>query len=142
VLAGGASGIGVLEDEGPGLVSTGSDGVYYRPFNSGTLAFGSSVLVSDETLSTLDGADALSASQDSTGGIYAGWSDGRGVVVSYSSNGGASWTTPFATGLGVSSAASDPVVVGIGAATADVAYDNGDEEQLQVIPAADVNFVP
>jgi hypothetical protein len=142
VLAGGASGIGILEDEGTGLVSTGSDGVYYRAFNSGTLTFGSPVLVSDETLNTLDGADALSLSQDSNGGIYASWTDSRGVVVSYSSNAGTSWTTPFATGLGVSSAASDPVVAGIGAATAAVAYVAGNEEQLQIIPAADINFVP
>jgi hypothetical protein len=50
--------------------------------------------------------------------------------VSYSSNAGTSWTTPFATGLGVSSAASAPVVAGIGAATAAVAYVAGNEEQL------------
>jgi len=37
------------------------------------------VLVSDETKLSLDGADELSASQDSAGGVYATWHDGRGI---------------------------------------------------------------
>jgi hypothetical protein len=142
VLAGGVSGIGVLEDEGPGLYTTGSDGVYYRAFNTTLKTFPTPVLVSDETMSTLDGADSLSVSQDSTGGIYAAWADGRGVTLAYSSNGGANWTTPFGTGLGETSSVGDPVVVGVGGATAEVAYDSGSTEEMQVVPAADINFVP
>jgi hypothetical protein len=142
VLAGGPSGIGLLEDEGPGLYTSGSDGIYYRAFNATTKNFPTPVLVSDETLTTLDGADDLSVSQDGTGGIYAAWTDGRGVTLAYSSNGGATWTTPFGTGLDQTSAASDPVVAGIGGASAVIAFDAGTTEELQVVPAADINFVP
>jgi hypothetical protein len=145
VLAGGASGIGLLEDEGPGLNGSGSDGVYYRPFNTSTMAFATTpVEVSDET-SADDGADDLSVSQDSAGGIYGCWLDGRGIVLSYSANGstvGSSWTTPFATGLDVTSGAGDAVVAGVGGASADIAYVAGDTEELQVVPAADTEFTP
>jgi hypothetical protein len=142
-LAGGPSGIGVLESEGPGLLGSGSDGVYYRTFSATTKLFSASpTLVSDETLNTLSGAESLSVSQDSTGGIYASWSDGRGVTLSYSSNGGANWTMPFGSGLGNTSPVGDPVVAGVGSATAEIAYDAGDTEKLQVVPAADINFVP
>jgi hypothetical protein len=85
------------------------------------------------------GADELSVSQDSSGGVYAGWSDHRGVTISYSANGGSSWTSPFAAGLG---GASDPVIVGVGSANAQLAYVSGDTEELQVVPAADTEFTP
>jgi hypothetical protein len=44
--------------------------------------------ISPEGLYTLDGADALSASEDSAGGLYAAWVDGRGVMLAHSSDGG------------------------------------------------------
>jgi hypothetical protein len=139
VISDGASGIGVLEDEGPGLSGAGSDGIYYRPFSITTKTFsGSPALVSDETSQTLDGADGLSVSQDSTGGIYASWTDGRGLTLAYSPNGGTSWTSPFGSELETS----DPIVAGVGGGTAEVAYDSGGTEELQVVPAADTEFTP
>jgi len=138
-LAGGASGIGLLEDEGAGISGAGSDGVYYRPFSTGTMTFSSPVLVSDESSESTGGADALSVSQDSSGGVYASWSDHRGVTISYSANGGSSWTSPFAAGLG---GGGDAVIVGVGSANAQLAYVSGDTEELQVVPSADTEFTP
>jgi hypothetical protein len=120
VLAGGASGIGVLEDEGPGLQTSGLDSIDYRKFNASTHSFEAPILVSEEAEHTLSGAGSLSVSQDTTGGVYAMWSDGRGKELSYSPNGGANWDAPVSALVGE---ASDPVVVGIGAGTAEAAYE-------------------
>lgn len=119
VLAGGASGIGVLEDEGPGLQTSGPDSVDYRKFNISTHSFEAPVLVSEEAAETLSGADSLSVSQDAAGGVYAMWSDGRGNELSYSPSGGASWGAPVTA---LPEEASDPVVVGVGAGTAEAAF--------------------
>jgi hypothetical protein len=129
VLAGGASGIGVLEDEGPGLQSTGPDSIDYRKFNISTHSFEAPVLVSEEAEQTLDGADSLTVSQDASGGVYAMWGDGRGKELSYSPNGGASWYAPVTA---LVEEASGPVVVGIGAGTAEAAYEAspGGESQI------------
>jgi hypothetical protein len=132
VVAGGASGIGVFEDEGPGLEGSGPDSVDYRPFDPSTKSFGAPVEVSDETNLTLSGADDLSLSQDAGGGIYAMWSDSRNLELSYSDTAGASWQTPV-TALG--GEASDPIVAGVGSGNAEVAYtastDDGSQEYLQ-----------
>jgi hypothetical protein len=128
VLAGGPSGIGVFEDEGPGLEGAGSDSVDYRAFDPTTLIFGSPVQVSDETSLTLDGADELSVSQDSEGGIYASWHDGRGVELSYSNTKGASWQAPV-TAAGEE--ASDPVIAGVGGGNFEVAYKLNGQEYLE-----------
>jgi hypothetical protein len=118
-LAGGASGIGVFEDEGPGLQGSGLDSVDYRKFNVTTHSFEAPILVSEEAEYTLSGADSLSVSQDPGGGVYAMWSDGRGKELSYSSNGGASWDAPVPA---LVEEASDPVVAGIGGGTAEAAF--------------------
>jgi hypothetical protein len=129
VLASGPSGIGLLEDEGPGLQTSGSDSIDYHKFNASTHTFEGSVLVSEETQYTLSGADFLSVSQDASGGVYAMWSDGRGKELSYSPDGGAGWEAPV-TALGEE--ASDPTVVGIGAGTAEAAFKAsvGDESRI------------
>jgi len=120
VLAGGGpSGgtIGVLENEGPGVNGAGSEGLYYRTFSPATTSFGAPVLVSDE--GSLGDTD-VSASQDSTGGVYASWEDGRGIVLDYSATGGASWPTPRAVPL--ASGPSDAVVAGGAHGAAVIAY--------------------
>jgi hypothetical protein len=118
---GGPSGgtIGLLQDEGPGLAGHGKDGVYYRRFNAVTATFGPPVLVSDETNTALLGADALSVSQDASGGVYASWLDHRGWVLNYSSTGGASWGTARATGL---TSGTDAIAVGLSGGGAELAY--------------------
>lgn len=134
VLAGGPSGIGVFEDEGPGLQGPGADGVDYRPFEPATLSFGAPVQVSDETAVTLLGANDLSLSQDSSGGIYAMWLDRNGVELSYSNTAGASWQAPVSAQV---AEAGDPVIAGVGAGNAEVAYTanlgGGSQEYLQLI---------
>jgi hypothetical protein len=128
VLTGGPSGIGLLEDEGGGLEGDGSDGIDYRAFDPTTLGFESPVQVSDETTHTLDGAGDLSVSQDAEGGIYAMWGDLRGFELSYSNDGGREWQTPVLT---IPEAASDPIVVGVGAGNFDVAYELNGQEYAQ-----------
>jgi hypothetical protein len=121
VLAGGGPGggaIGVLDAEGPGLEGAGSDGVYWRTFDAATDTFTGPVLISDETAVTLNGPSGLSASSDAGGGLYAAWSDDRGVVLEYSNTGGSSWQPPQATGI----QGSGPVVAGADGGSAQVAY--------------------
>ncbi len=135
VLAGGgpAGGeIGLLEDEGPGLSGTGANGVYFRRFSTTTNSFGPAVLVSDETKNSLDGADGLSLSEDSSGGLYASWSDYRGEVISYSSNGGASWGA--AAPVGLPEGGGDFVVAGTSGGGTELAYRSGSQEY--VVPAS------
>ena len=121
LVGGGPAGgqIGVVESEGAGLAGAGSDGVYYRRFDASTERFLAPVLVSDETGPATGGAGQLSASQDSTGGVYAAWLDHRGTVLDYSSSAGTDWGAPLATGLGI---VSDPVIAGVGAGDAVLAY--------------------
>jgi hypothetical protein len=140
VLAGGGpagGAIGMLDDEGAGLTGSGSDGIYYRQFDTTTSSFGPPVPVSDETSQTLDGADDLSLSQDSAGGVYAAWFDGRGWTLDYSTTPGSSWPTARATGL-VQGASSDAVVDGIGDGAAWLAYnyDAGSGTQEYVVPVS------
>jgi hypothetical protein len=49
--------------------------------------------------------------------------DNRGLVVSWSSDGGAHWSVPVATGLTLNSTGNDFVVQGLGAGKFAVAYD-------------------
>jgi hypothetical protein len=132
VLAGGGpSGgtIGLLEDEGPGLNGAGGDGVYYRRFDPSTDTFGAPALVSNETSHTLTGADQLSVSQDSSGGVYASWVDERGVELSYSPTAGASWPDPLPSGI--TSDAGDVIVAGVGTGSAQIAYNAGSSAGTQ-----------
>ena len=129
VLAGGGpsgGAIGVVDAEGAGLEGPGSDGVYWRAFDVTTDTFTGPVLISDETAVTLDGPSGLSASSDSGGGLYAAWSDNRGVVLDYSNTGGSSWQPPQATGIQGSGA----VVAGASGGSAQVAYTYESQEYL------------
>lgn len=129
VLAGGGPGggaIGVIDAEGPGLEGAGPDGVYWRAFDGTTHTFTAPVLVSDETAVTLTGPSGLSACTDAGGGLYAAWSDSRGVVLDYSNTGGSSWQPPLATGIQGSGA----VVAGAGGGSALLAYSYESQEYL------------
>ncbi|MGC2373802.1 MAG: hypothetical protein WA484_08005 [Solirubrobacteraceae bacterium] len=133
VLAGGGPGggaIGVIDAEGPGLEGAGSDGVYWRAFDGTTHTFTAPVPISDETAVTLNGPSGLSASSDAAGGLYAAWSDSRGVVLDYSNTAGSSWQPPRATGI----QGGGPVVAGASAGHAQVAYTYESQEYLD--PAA------
>lgn len=111
VLSGGSGGIGLLQDEGLGLGGvSGSVGVYYRPFNTTSKTFEAPVEISNETLVSYIGAEALSSSQDAAGGIYAAWADTRGVMLAYSTTHGTSWQAPEETGI----KGTDAVVAGTG----------------------------
>jgi hypothetical protein len=121
VLAGGPAGIGVLEDEGTGIEGSGADGMDYRAFDATTMQFGAPVEIADETSASLLGADELSLSQDSTGGVYAMWSDERGTEMSYSNTGGASWAAPVTV---PGTLLNDPVIAGVGGGTFEVAYNS------------------
>jgi len=129
VLAGGGpsgGAIGVVDAEGAGLEGAGSDGVYWRAFDTTSDTFTGPVLISDETAVTLDGPSGLSASSDAGGGLYAAWSDNRGVVLDYSNTGGSSWQPPQATGI----QGSGPVVAGASGGSAQVAYTYKSQEYL------------
>jgi hypothetical protein len=134
VLTGGepdGAAIGVVQSEGTGLNGFGEDGIYFRAFDASTNTFAGAVPISQEAPFTLDGAGALSASDDSGGGLYASWADGRGVEFSYSNSGGAGWLVPVTA---VREAA-DPIIAGIGGGSAEVAYfaniGDGTQEYLQ-----------
>jgi hypothetical protein len=124
--------IGVVESEGSGIHGEGEDGMYYRPFNTGTDSFSAPVSISQEEPYTLDGADDVSASDDSSGGVYAMWLDERGWELGYSGTQGASWPTPVTA---LSPEASDPVVAGVGGGNAESAYfanlGGGSQEYLE-----------
>ncbi len=132
VLAGGGpSGgpIGLLENEGPGLVGSGSEGVYFRAFEPTSGGFSAPVLVSDETSTSLDGADDLSLGADGEGGMYAAWLDHRGWVLDYSENAGQTWGSVATLGLDFDTAG-DVVVAGLGSGNAELADDNNGQEYL------------
>jgi hypothetical protein len=137
VLAGGGlagASIGLLDSEGAGLSGTGSDGIYYRQFDAATETFGAPVLVSDETAVSLDGADALDLSQDSSGGVYASWSDSRGIQLAYSSNAATSW--PTAATVDLPAGAGDVTTAATGQGNAELAYTEnpGTGTQEYVVP--------
>ncbi len=130
VLSGGSGGIGLLQDEGLGLGGiSGSVGVYYRPFNTTSKTFEAPVEISNETLVSYIGAEALSSSQDAAGGIYAAWADTRGVMLDYSSTHGTSWQAPLETGI----KGTDAVVAGTGAGSAAIAYTYGTSETQEYL---------
>jgi hypothetical protein len=137
VLTGGGPGhaaIGAVDSEGPGLNGGGEDGLYFRPFSTSSDTFGGPSLISPEGPYTLDGAVELSASEDSAGGLDAAWSDGRGVMLAHSSDGGATWQTPSITGI----EGGDIVVVGTSPGEASIAYTanpSGDETQEYLAPS-------
>ncbi len=122
VAAGGPNGgsIGLLESEGPGLAASGSNGVYYRPFDVASGTFGAPVLVSDETARTTNGATGLALARDPSGGADATWLDHRGYVLAYSADGGASWSPPAAIGL--RSDVSDLTLAATAHGEAEIAY--------------------
>ena len=121
-LAGGPSGIGELDQEGPGLSGGKNIELVYRRFDLATNSFGAPVTVSDETGVSSGGATLVSLSQDSTGAIYATWLDERGLVVGWSSDGGAEWSSPAVTGLGLNNIGTDFVVQGLGKGRFAVTY--------------------
>jgi hypothetical protein len=102
------------------LAGSGSDGVYYRPFDAASDTFGVPVLVSDETARTATGPTGLALARDASGGAYASWLDHRGYVLAYSADGGATWSTPAAVGL--ESTASDLSLAATGKGGAEIAY--------------------
>ena len=138
VLTGGGpghAGIGAVQSEGAGLNDAGADGISYLPFNLTSDTFGAPVSISEETPFTLDGADDLSASEDSAGGLYASWTDGRGVMLAHSSDGGASWQPAAITGI---EGSADQVVLGTSPGLASIAYTanpSGDETQEYLAPS-------
>jgi hypothetical protein len=126
VLAGGgpAGGtIGLLEEEGPMLTASdsGAEGIYYRRFDPGTDSFDAPVLVSNEATRTVQSPNDIDVSQDSSGGVYGTWSDSRGLVVTYSATGGASWSTPLPVTL-PATPDDDVVITGTGRGGAELAY--------------------
>jgi hypothetical protein len=124
VLSGGSAGIGVLEREG----ISGAESIDYRMFDAKTMTFGSPI-----ALSAADGADGLSASQDSSGGVYAAWGGGSGIIFDYSADGGSSWTAPVVSGI---EEGAEPVIQGVGGGAAELAYTDSGEEKLLPVSAA------
>jgi hypothetical protein len=126
--------IGVLEDEGTGINGSGSDGIYYRRFDTASAGFGAPALVSTETNLTTYGATSLSVSQDGGGGVYAIWLDKRGSMVGYSSNDGTSWQAPIT--LPIPSSAGSVVVAGVAGSSAELAYvaSNGAQDREYLMP--------
>jgi hypothetical protein len=106
------------------LAPLGSVDVDYRRFEATTDAFGAPVVVAT---AANDDAGDLDVSQDDAGGVYAVWRGSIGPVLSYSSNAGASWTTPQPIGL---TGDGQFLVAGIGGGKADVAYNDGSQEYL------------
>ena len=126
VLAqGGADGIGLVEQEGDGFEGTGSQyTVDYRPFlatsTGGT--FGSAIELANVTQVASGGVFGLDLSEDSSTGVYTTWEDGQGLVFDYSGNGGANWGFPVVVPEPASGGQDNPVVVGTGGGSAEVAY--------------------
>ncbi len=137
VLTGGGPGqaaIGAIQSEGSGLNGVGADGISYVPFDIATDTFGAPVQISEEAPFTLLGAEGLSASEDSAGGLYACWTDERGVMLAHSADGGASWGAPSVTNI---EGAGDVVVAGTSAGEASIAYtaNPGSGEQEYLAPS-------
>jgi len=114
----GTSGIGEIDQEGSKTIN-----LVYRSFDPTSDSFASPVTISNETNVSDDGADNIAVSEDTAGWIYVTWQDMRGQVVSYSSDGGSSWTKPVATGLSYSTDDQDYFVIdGMGSGRFDLAY--------------------
>jgi hypothetical protein len=120
----GADGIGVIEQEGDGFDGAGSlYTIDYRPFTATSSGgtFGAPVQLAD--LSHLGGAGQIDLAEDSGTGVYASWIDDQGLVLDYSSNGGASWEPPVVVPEpGVDGTQGSPVIVGLGGGNAEIAY--------------------
>jgi hypothetical protein len=121
-IAGGPSGIGELDQEFPALATGTRVSIIYRRFDVARGSFGAAVLVSDETRDSSGGAGLVSLSQDSSGALYATWYDHRGLVVSWSGDGGSHWSAPVPTGLGLDNTGDNFVVQGLGGGRFAVAY--------------------
>ena len=96
---GGADGIGVLEQVGSEFDGLGSaDTLVFRAFHPGltaaTSSFGADVPVETLTPHVLVDAGSDDLSEDTGTGVYASWVDLQGLVLDYSSNGGANWDPP------------------------------------------------
>jgi hypothetical protein len=126
VLAqGGQDGIGLLEEEGPCISGAGSGiGLYYHPFEATATggSFGPGVELADVTNETLCGVSTLDLAEDSGTGVYAEWTDGQGLVLDYSTNGGAGWEPPAVVPEPASGGQGNPVIVGVGDGNAEIAY--------------------
>jgi hypothetical protein len=127
LASGGGAGIGVLEQEGNGISGAGSTWtVNYRPFTptatGGSFNSGSAQL-QDITAVSLDGAEDLDASEDSSKGVYASWVDKQGLVLEYSPNGGNTWNgaNPQKE-LSNGATQGNPVIAGVGNGIGEVAY--------------------
>jgi len=125
-LVSGPSGIGELDQEGPGLASGTKISWIYRHFNPATSSWDPPVQITgDEATNSLAGGDEASFSEDPTGGLYATWADHRGLVLAYSSDGGTSWSVPLSTGIGPDDNTGNYVVQGVGNGRCEVAYVKG-----------------
>ena len=138
VLASGAGGLGVLEEEGSGPSGAGSDWqIDYRPFNATATggSFGSPVELQDTTSEVLDGVSTLDVSEDNGGGVYGTWTDLHGLEFDYSSTNGATWggatLAPALTG-----GYGNQVVSGVGGGNAVIAYtsNSGNGTQVFLLP--------
>jgi hypothetical protein len=126
VLAqGGQDGIGLLEEEGPCISGAGSGiGLYYHPFNATATggSFGPGVKLADVTNETLCGVGTLELAEDSSTGVYGEWTDGQGLVLDYSGNGGANWEPPVIVPEPAGGPQGNPTIVGTGGGNAEIAY--------------------
>jgi hypothetical protein len=126
VLAqGGQDGIGLLEEEGPCISGAGSGvGLYYHPFEATAIggSFGPGVKLADVTNETLCGVNTLDLAEDSGTGMYAEWTDGQGLVLDYSANGGASWEPSAVVPEPASGGQGNPMIAGAGDGNAEIAY--------------------
>jgi len=126
VLAqGDQDGIGLVEEEGEGIDGAGeSITLDYRPFDATSIGgtFGAPVQLADVTHESLGGVINLDLSEDSGTGVYATWEDFQGLVLDYSSNGGASWEPPVVVPEPTGGPQGNPVIVGIGNGNAEIAY--------------------
>ncbi|HEV3322505.1 MAG TPA: hypothetical protein VG147_10005 [Solirubrobacteraceae bacterium] len=126
VLAqGGQDGIGLLEEEGPCISGVGSGiGLYYHPFVATATggSFGPGVKLADVTNETLCGVGTLDLAEDSGTGVYAEWTDGQGLVLDYSGNGGAGWEPSAVVPEPAAGGQDNPVIAGVGGGNAEIAY--------------------
>jgi hypothetical protein len=128
IASGGNKGMGVLEEEGPGL-SGGTDiRMVWRPFNATSTggSFGGPVKLQDVTNHVVVSAFDVSVVEDATAGVYAQWVDEQGLVLDYSPNGGVTWYPPV-IGPRLSpdaQAPTDPQIVGLGSGVFDIVFDH------------------
>jgi hypothetical protein len=135
IASGGTDGMGILEEEGPGVSGQGTDiTIDWRPFlataTGGT--FGAPVELGDLTSHVLVGAGNLSVVDDSGTGVYAEWKDQQGLVLDYSPNGGANWEPPVVGPAPDSQSPGDPEIIGIGNGVFELAYDHNPGTGTQI----------